>query len=152
MAGYMADYGPYGYLLVGAMTVELLCLAIMEVDKWNIRVRPALRHKVRERVYRVPDVALLDFNVPRSPIAIHPPLAIFEILSPEDRYKHLLTRMADFARMGVEAIYVADPETGLFSRFQSGELSRVNEIIFPENAVGPRERTVPVEEIRLLVR
>jgi Uma2 family endonuclease len=108
-------------------------------------VRPELRSKVADRRYRIPDVALLDFDLPKAPIAIHPPLTVFEILSPEDRYKRLMTRLADFEAMGVAAIYVIDPETGLFSRFQGGELLRVD-------SVSCRDRTAGVEEIASLVR
>jgi Uma2 family endonuclease len=117
----------------------------MHAVEWNLRVRPELRNKVGERRYRVPDVALLDFDVPKAPIAVHPPLTIFEILSPEDRYKRLLVRLADFETMGVEAIYVVDPETGRFSRFHAGQLSYVD-------SVSCRDRTIPVAEIASLVR
>jgi Uma2 family endonuclease len=114
-------------------------------EELNIRVRCELRNKVGERRYRVPDVALLDFDVPKAPIVVHPPLTIFEILSPEDRYKRLLVRLADFETMGVEAIYVVDPETGRFSRFHAGQLSYVD-------SVSCRDRTIPVAEIASLVR
>ncbi len=111
----------------------------------NIRVRAELRNKVAERRYRVPDVALLDFDVPRAAIAVHPPLTIFEILSPEDRYKRLLVRLNDFEAMGVQHIYVVDPETGRFSRYQAGQLSPV-EVVFC------RDMSVSVVEIASLVR
>ncbi len=111
----------------------------------NIRVRPELRNKVAERRYRVPDVALLDFDQPRVPIAVHPPLTIFEILSPEDRYKRLLIRLNDFEAMGVQHIYVVDPESGRFRRYQAGQLS-------PVDLVFCRETRVSVVEIAGLVR
>ncbi len=102
----------------------------------NIRVRAELRNKVAERRYRVPDVALLDFDVPRAPIAVHPPLTIFEILSPEDRHKRLLVRLNDFETMGVQHMYVIDPETGRFSRYQAGHLSPVNLVLCRDISVG----------------
>jgi Uma2 family endonuclease len=111
----------------------------------NIRVRPELRNKVAERRYRVPDVALVDFDLPKAPIAVHPPLTIFEILSPEDRYKRLRVRLADFATMGVPNIYVVDPESGVFSRFQTGQMLDVE-------AVCCRDRMIDVRDIALLVR
>ena len=114
-------------------------------EELNIRVRSELRNKVADRRYRVPDVALIDFDLPRAPIAVDPPLAIFEILSPEDRYKRLMVRLADFEAMGVKGIYVVDPETGAFSRFEGGQLHRVD-------AVFCRDRRVATEEIARLVR
>ena len=50
--------------------------------EWKIRVRPELRSKTSERRYRVPDIAILDADAPRDPVAIVPPLAAFAILSP----------------------------------------------------------------------
>jgi Uma2 family endonuclease len=111
----------------------------------NIRVRAELRNKVAERRFRVPDVALLDFDVPRASIAVHPPLTIFEILSPEDRYKRLLVRLNDFEGMGVQHIYVVDPENGRFSRYQAGQLA-------PVDLVFCRETSVGVGDIASLVR
>lgn len=111
----------------------------------NIRVRAELRSKVAERRYRVPDVALLDFDVPRASIAVHPHLVIFEILSPEDRYKSLLVRLADFETMGVKNIYVVDPETGKFTRFETGKMLAVETVCC-------REQTIDVRDIAALVR
>ena len=92
-------------------------------QEWNIRVRSELRNQVGTRRYRVPDVAILDADTPKAQIAVHPPLAIFEILSPEDRHKRLLVRLADFERMGVPSIYVIDPENGTMFRFEAGILA-----------------------------
>jgi Uma2 family endonuclease len=114
-------------------------------EELNIRVRPELRNKVADRRYRVPDVALIDFDLPKAPIAVHPPLTIFEILSPEDRHKRLMLRLADFEAMGVKAIYVVDPETGAFSRFEGGQLHHVD-------AVFCRDRSIDSGEIARLVR
>ena len=113
--------------------------------EWNIRVRPELRNKVADRRYRVPDVALLDFDVPKAPIATHPPLTIFEILSPEDRYKRLIVRLRDFDAMGVRDIYVVDPETGIFQKWFPHGLTEVD-------VVACRTHTVAVKEIAGLVR
>ena len=107
---------------------------------WGLRVRPELRTKTGERRYRVPDVALLDANAPLDPVAIVPPVAAFEILSPEDRLSRLLVRLADFETMGVPALYVIDPADNSFFRYQQGKLQAVGEV-----TVG--ERVIPCEQI-----
>ncbi len=92
--------------------------------EWNILVGPELRLQTGPTRIRIPDVAILDRNLPQQPIAIHPPLAIFEILSPEDRVQRMLRKLGDYAGMGVAEIWVIDPATGIFSRFEDGQLLR----------------------------
>ncbi len=52
----------------------------------------------------------------------HPPIAIFEVLSPEDRISRLLVKWADYARMGVQTILVIQPATGELFAYQRGAL------------------------------
>ncbi len=108
--------------------------------EWGIRVRAELRTQTSERRYRIPDVALLDANAPRDPVALVPPLAAFEVLSPEDRLSRLMVRLADFERMGIPALYVVDPADNSFFRYQGGKLENVQEIAI-------RDKIVPCGEI-----
>ncbi len=108
--------------------------------EWNIRVRPELRTKTSERRYRVPDIAILDAALPREPIATAPPLIAIEILSPEDRLSRLKSRLADFAGMGVPAIYLIDPADNSLLRFKAGALENAA-------AIQLRELTIPFEDI-----
>ena len=107
--------------------------------EWNIRVRPELRTRASERRYRVPDVAILDADLPRAPISTAPPLVVFEILSPEDRIARLLVRLADFESMGVGAIYIIDPADGSLLRYRQGVLK-------VEDAVLLLEKVIPLKE------
>lgn len=52
--------------------------------EWNIRSKPELRVQVAPTRFRVPDVTVLDRDQPIEQIITHPPLAVFEVLSPED--------------------------------------------------------------------
>ncbi len=118
-----------------------LCLYFgSRAQEWNIRVRPELRTKTGERRYRIPDIAILDADAPRDAVAIVPPLAAFEILSPEDRLSRLLVRLGNFEEMGVPALYVVDPADNSFFRYQAGKLSAVTEIYL-------RERVIDCSEI-----
>ncbi len=114
---------------------------VPRAKEWNIRVRPELRSKTGERRYRIPDVALIDANLPYAPVATAPPLVIFEILSPEDRIARLLVRLADFESMGVGGIYVIDPENGSLLRYKGDKLGLDDTIELPGRVIPKREIT-----------
>lgn len=77
--------------------------------EFGIRVRPSLRIRTGANTIRVPDVAVLDRNLPVEQIVTHPPIAVFEILSPEDSLNRMMTKLADYERMGIKTILVLDP-------------------------------------------
>lgn len=90
----------------------------------QIRVRPELRVQVSPTRYRVPDVTLLERNIEQEPIATHPPVAVFEILSPGDTLRDMMTRCRDYEGMGIRTILVIDPE-GPKYRYTAGRLEQL---------------------------
>jgi Uma2 family endonuclease len=97
--------------------------------EWNIRVRPELRVQVSPENFRVPDVVLLDRSLPAERFATHPPLAVFEILSPEDTLARMMTKLADYQAMGIPTILLLDPE-GKHFRYRNGGLEPLTETAF----------------------
>jgi Uma2 family endonuclease len=93
-------------------------------QKWAIRVRPELRIQVARQRFRVPDVTVLDRNLPTEQIITHAPIAVFEILSPEDSLNRMMTKLADYERMGIKTILVLDPN-GRHFRYLDGKLEPV---------------------------
>jgi Uma2 family endonuclease len=89
--------------------------------EWGIRVRPELRVQVANNRFRVPDLALLDRSLPTERFATHPPIAVFEILSPDDSLNRMMTKLADYERMGIRTILVLDPN-GRHFRYLDGKL------------------------------
>jgi Uma2 family endonuclease len=85
--------------------------------------RPELRVQTAPENFRVPDVTILSRNAPREQIITHPPLAVFEILSPEDTMTRTLEKLADYERMGIEAIWVIEPKKRLYYRYRDGQLT-----------------------------
>jgi Uma2 family endonuclease len=75
----------------------------------QVRVFPELRLQVAPARFRVPDMMLVSRAAPDEQIITHPPLLCVEILSPEDRFGRVNERLADYARMGVHAVWVIDP-------------------------------------------
>ena len=90
--------------------------------QWNIRVRPELHVQVSPTRYRVPDVVVLDRSRPIEQILTHPPIAVFEVLSPEDTVSRMLTKLSDYTNMGGRNIFTVDPKTQRFYRFRDGAL------------------------------
>ncbi len=95
--------------------------------EWNIRSVPELRVQVLPGNFQVPDVTVLDHSQPRERIPTHPPLAVFEVLSPEDRVQRVTKRLMRYQAMGIPAIYQVDPDTGIWSRFEDGQLVRATQ-------------------------
>jgi Uma2 family endonuclease len=91
--------------------------------EWEIKVRPEVRVQVAPNRFRLPDVSLLSSNAPDEQMITHPPLVVFEILSPEDRMTRVLEKLADYERMGVGAIWVIDPRQSVYYRYASGQLT-----------------------------
>jgi Uma2 family endonuclease len=89
--------------------------------EWGIRVRPELRVQVSSGNYRVPDVTVLDRNLPVEQVITHAPIAVFEILSPEDTFSRTMTKLADYEKMGIRTILVLNPH-GTHFRYTGGKL------------------------------
>jgi Uma2 family endonuclease len=87
----------------------------------QIRVRPELRIQVAPTCFLVPDVTLLDRNRPIEQIVTHPPVAVFEILSPADTLRRVMAKCGRYEQMGIRTILVIDPD-GPKYRYAAGRL------------------------------
>ena len=79
--------------------------------EWNIRAVTELRIRVAPMRFRIADVCLRSRDEPVEQVPTHAPLAIIEVLSPEDRVSRYQQRLDDYRAMGVRNIWVVDPET-----------------------------------------
>lgn len=91
-------------------------------DVWQVRARPGLRVQVSPTRFRVPDVTVLDRRQPKEQIVTRPPLAVFEILSPENQVRRMLAKLGDYEAMGIRQIWVVDPDGPRFYRYEAGAL------------------------------
>jgi Uma2 family endonuclease len=103
--------------------------------EWNIRVRPELRVQVAKSRFRVPDVTVLDRNQPIEQIITHAPVAVFEILSPEDTHSRLMRKLADYEGMGIPQIWVIDPKAASFHRYRNDELTKSHQFEEPSKGI-----------------
>lgn len=113
--------------------------------EWGIKARPELRVQVNSDSFRVPDVTLLKRDAPREQIITHTPLAVFEILSPEDSMTRMLEKLAEYERMGIAAIWVIEPKRLLYYRYREGQLSLGTTFDLPGTSC-----SVPFSEIAAL--
>ena len=104
-------------------------------EEWNVVVLPELRIQTGATHFRVADVALLDADAPAEQIPTYPPVAVFEVLSPEDRIQRMSRKLGDYHAMGIAGIFVVDPETGMWSRYEDGQLVRREEFRLPERGI-----------------
>jgi Uma2 family endonuclease len=102
----------------------------MRQVEWGIKARTELKLRTG-RNYRVPDVMLLSREAPVEKVVTHPPLAVFEILSPEDRMTRVLKKLAEYDRIGVGAIWVIEPTERECYRYASGELRMASLFVLP---------------------
>lgn len=112
----------------------------------GVRVRPELRVQVGPNRFRVPDVTILSREAPREQIITHPPLAVFEILSPEDSMTRMLEKLSDYERMGIPAIWVIEPKKASYFQFSEGKLIPASTFELPGSTL-----RVPMSEIEKLI-
>jgi len=93
----------------------------LHAKEWGIRVRPELRVNTRGGNLRVPDVTVLDRNLPVEQVITYPPIAVFEVLSPEDSLTRMMSKLREYEEMGIRNIFILDPNGSHF-RFVEGRL------------------------------
>ena len=107
----------------------------MHAEQWRTVPSTEMRVQVNAANYLVADVAILEAAHADEQIATHPPVAVFEILSPKDYYKRHVRKLGLYARMSIGAVYSLDPDTGEFSRFEDGQLARRAHFELPERGI-----------------
>jgi Uma2 family endonuclease len=79
--------------------------------EWDIHTLPSLRLRAAPTRIRVADVCLISRDAPREQILTVPPLAVIEVVSPEDAVSRFIQRIDDYRNMGVRHIWIVDPQT-----------------------------------------
>lgn len=115
---------PRGEFDHAAWQLAIIKWFLRHEEEWNIEVLPELRVQAAPTRFRVPDVTVLDRSLPVEQIITHPPIAVFEVLSPEDTLSRLKRKLEDYRSMGIPHIWVIDPEDGSFSRYEDSQLHR----------------------------
>ncbi len=78
-------------------------------QEWQLHVLPEMRIRVSAARVRIADICLMSRSQPVEQVLTSAPLAVIEILSPEDRISRYTERLADYRQMGIQNIWVIDP-------------------------------------------
>ncbi|SFS16078.1 Endonuclease, Uma2 family (restriction endonuclease fold) [Granulicella pectinivorans] len=78
--------------------------------EWGVMVAAEWRTQVSETRIRIPDVTVV-ISGPQTPVLHDAPLLLIEILSPDDTYSATERKAQDYMRMGVNTVWIIDPET-----------------------------------------
>jgi len=92
-----------------------------------------LRLRVRERRYRVADLAVFK-DEPVEHVPSSPPLVAIEILSPDDRFADVLVKLEEYRAWGVAHVWFVDPIGNKLYVYSAG-LGEVPAFRLPEYGV-----------------
>jgi Uma2 family endonuclease len=91
----------------------------------NLAVRPECRTRIQETRYRVPDILVMAKPFRQTDrVVLDAPVAVIEILSPDDRMKATLECFHEYEKLGVRHIIQMDPEDRTTYVFEKGNLVR----------------------------
>lgn len=110
----------------------ILWFALRETD-WRLEALPEVRVQTLPTHFRVPDVLLLDKAAQDEEIITHPPVAVFEVLSPENRVQRMQRKLEEYAAMGIGEIWMVDPQTAVWTRFEDGQMLRRTRFSLPSH-------------------
>ncbi len=79
--------------------------------------------RIPTAAWRIP-LGIPPSNPPIEQIVTEPPVAVFEILSPADTLKRVMTKWGMYERMGIRTILVIDPD-GPKYRYSGGRLEPI---------------------------
>jgi Uma2 family endonuclease len=94
----------------GDVQTNLIGLLRQMRKQLGIRVIAEIRVQISSRRYRVPDIAVWRNDNIGTGIPTLPPFLVVEILSPEDRMVRLLPKIQEYLAIGVEWIWIVDPQ------------------------------------------
>jgi Uma2 family endonuclease len=77
---------------------------------WHVQTATEWRTRTSDTRIRIPDIVLVPEG-PQPDVLATPAILIVEIPSPDDTYADTQKRAQDYLAMGIETIWIIDPET-----------------------------------------
>ncbi|MCC6393937.1 MAG: Uma2 family endonuclease [Bryobacterales bacterium] len=110
---------------------------VYELKKRGIRIfaRTELRHQLAPSVFRIPDVAIFEGVSVGASIPTAPPLAVVEIISPDDRFIDISAKLHQYQEWGVPHIWIVNPQDKTFAIFRNNSLTDADRFEIPEYQV-----------------
>lgn len=100
-----------------------------------LHARSELRVRVSSTKLRVVDLAVYAYEEPTGEVPSQIPLIAIEIVSPDDLWKDLSTKLADYETLGVPNIWLIDPLARQLYVYSRHSLSAVDAFELPEFGV-----------------
>ncbi len=115
-------------LLGSALATRCVLVADSEADIYELFLEPRPEGGADWLIRACQDRAILQGgendaarNLPVEQIITRAPIAVFEVLSPEDSINRMMAKLADYERMGIKSILILDPK-GQHFRYVAGRL------------------------------
>jgi Uma2 family endonuclease len=98
---------------------------------WGIKSYVETRLALRDGLYRVPDVTIVDpaEGGTDGKAITCTPIAVFEVFSPEESMKQLRLKFAQYDLAGIPHIWFVDPAKGVWLRYVDGVLTPTNSFV-----------------------
>jgi Uma2 family endonuclease len=122
----------------------LLRLFSKDEQSWGVISTQECRLQVATTRFRVPDVMILRRGKKYGGVIRDTPLVCIEVLSPDDTWARMRSRLNDYLAMGVEHVWCFDPELREARRYTAGGFDRVTE---PELTVPGTAVRVNIAEV-----
>jgi Uma2 family endonuclease len=108
------------------ITLGTYLVLLQASGSYSFRAVVECRARVRggddtRRRYRIPDLSIVPLRSAPTSIILEPPLAVVEILSPEDRFNSVVQKCSDYEAFGVPEIWIVDPLTKEIWTVRNGE-------------------------------
>ena len=100
--------------------------------KLSFHVYPVLRMRLAATRYRVADIAVFAGEKPTERFPSQPPLIAIEILSRDNRYSDVLSKLEDYRAWGVRHIWFVDPALRKIHVYSAATLTEVPAFQIPE--------------------
>jgi hypothetical protein len=94
---------------------------------WGVEFVQECRLQVAARRFRIPDSMVLPGGKKYGGVLRDTPLVCIEVLSPDDTWARMRSRLNDYLAMGVEHVWCFDPETREARRYTANGFDRVTE-------------------------
>jgi Uma2 family endonuclease len=103
--------------------------------EWGIRTVPEMRVQTSPTRFRIADICIVSVAAPREQIIQTAPVAIIEVMSPEDRVPRYSVTLDDYRKMGVRNIWVIDPASRKGFDCSAGDWIETSFVVAPETPI-----------------
>ena len=112
---------------------RLVHMLIAALAGWRqYSVCPELRMRLGPDLVRIPDVCVIDYHPDPDTAPTRAPLLAVEIVSKDDGYTGLLTRLGEYRAWDVPHIWLIDPRLRQLAVFGDSGLVQVEQLELPQ--------------------